>query len=331
MAEKSAVRRPVKSLAGGVPPAHQRSLLYRILHWSPVPPLIAGAVGLAIVGVVSGNPVWLGATALLVVYALATVGLNFAQGGAGMFTMATAAFVGVGGYSTAYLTTVHHWTPIAAMAAGVVISLVVASLFALLTLRVGEIYLAIATLALVEIFGSLILAYSGLTGGENGIASIPPFSIFGFTASSVVKNAVFNIVILTILAIVAAVLLRARPGRSFRAIREDALAAAGSGVKVNRSLNLAFVLAAAYASIAGSLYAHTISLVDPTTFTLDFSVSTIAMLVIGGSGSVVGAIIGAAAPIIYAFRAPIERILEKRRAIERGDPMAAPHMVEPPG
>jgi branched-chain amino acid transport system permease protein len=100
--------------------------------------------------------------------------------------------------------------------------------------------------------------------------------------------------VLSVLAVGAAIILKSQPGRAFRAIREDHLAASGAGIRVNRALNLSFVLSATYASVAGSLYAHTIAFVDPTAFTLDLSVSTIAMLVIGGSGSVVGAIIGAA-------------------------------------
>ena len=277
------------------PPSSRRAQLTEIWRRPWVPPAVAGLVGLLIVAMLGGNEPWQAATALVVVYALATVGLNFAQGASGLFTMATAAFVGVGGYATGYLTTAQHWSALAALLGGIVISLIVGSIFALLTLRVSEIYLAIATLALVEIFGGLVDAYPGITGGVNGIPAIPPLSILGFTGDSPAKIAILNIIIMTILSVIAALILAARPGRSMRAIREDKLAASGAGVSVNGSLNLAFVLSAVYGSVAGSLYATTIQYVDPTAFTLDMSVIVIAMLVIGGSGSVVGALIGAAA------------------------------------
>ena len=108
------------------------------------------------------------------------------------------------------------------------------------------------------------------------------------------KMAVFNVVLMTILAAIAGIVLRAKPGRAMRGIREDHLASRGAGIKVNRVLNLSFVLAAVYGAVGGSLFAHTIQFVDPTAFSLDISVTTIAMLVIGGSGSVIGAIVGAA-------------------------------------
>jgi branched-chain amino acid transport system permease protein len=265
-----------------------------VLHRPELPPAVACLFLLLLVGVFTGDDRWLGATALLTALAVGTVGLNFSQGAAGIFTLGTGAFLGVGGYSTAILTTTYGWSALAAAGAGVLISAAVGSLFALLTLRVSQIYLAIATLALVQIFGGLVLAYRGLTGGVDGIPAVPAPSVFGWQADTVGKVALFNVAVIALLSVGAGALLGARPGRSFRAVREDHLAAAGCGVRVNRSYSLAFVLAAVYGSVAGSLFAHTIAFVDPTAFNLDISVTAIAMLVIGGSGSVVGAIVGTA-------------------------------------
>jgi branched-chain amino acid transport system permease protein len=280
----------------------------RALQLPFVPPLILGALGVLIIELFAGDAHWLNVISLMVVYAVLTVGLNFAQGQSGLFTMGTAAFMGVGGYSTAYFTTAQHWAPILALLAGIVIALAVGGLFALLTLRISDIYLAIATLALVQIFGGLVLAYSTITNGVNGITSVPPLGIGSLVADDVLKNALLDVGILTVLAVAASLILTNRPGRAMRAVREDHLAAAGAGVGITRSLILAFVLSAIYGAIAGSLYAHTIAFVDPTAFTLDLSVTTIAMLVIGGSGSVVGAILGAfllqyAAALLTDFRA----------------------------
>ncbi len=293
------------SVRHGAGPADR---VIRVLQLPFVPPLILGALGVLIIELFAGDAHWLNVISLMVVYAVLTVGLNFAQGQSGLFTMGTAAFMGVGGYSTAYLTTAQHWAPILALLAGIVIALVIGGLFALLTLRISDIYLAIATLALVQIFGGTVLAYSTVTNGVNGITSVPPLGIGSLVADDVLKNALLDIAVLTVLGVAAALLLANKPGRSMRAVREDHLAAAGAGVGITRSLILAFVLAAIYGSVAGSLYAHTIAFVDPTAFTLDLSVTTIAMLVIGGSGSVIGAILGAfllqyAAALLTDFKA----------------------------
>ncbi|MDQ7910815.1 branched-chain amino acid ABC transporter ATP-binding protein/permease [Phytohabitans sp. ZYX-F-186] len=269
-------------------------MTYRLLHNPFAAPLAVGVVALVAVAALTGDQRWLAAVGLMATYALCTVGLNFAQGASGMFTMGHAAFMGVGAYATAYLTTAREMAPLTAMAVGAAISAAVGALFALLTLRVSEIYLAIATLALVQIFGGLLLAYPGITNGVDGIAAIPSFGVGGFEADTVAKNTIVNILVLVALAVVASAILRGKRGREFRAIREDHLAALGSGVKVNGALNLAFVLQAVFASVAGSLFAHTLAFIDPTAFALDLAVVTIAMLVIGGSGSVIGAIVGAA-------------------------------------
>ena len=258
-----------------------------------VPPLVIGALAMLAVLLFTGDPHWENGISLMALYAVLTLGLNFAQGQSGLFTMGTAAFMGVGAYSTAYLTVTLHWAAVPAMLAGVVLAMAIAGLFALLTLRISDIYLAIATLALVQIFAGLVYAYPAITNGVNGLTNVPPLGIGGLVADDVVKNATIDILIVTALAVGAALLSTGRPGRAMRAVREDHLAAAGAGVGITRTLFLAFVLAAGYGAIAGSLYAHTIQFVDPSAFTLDLSVITIAMLVIGGSGSVIGALLGA--------------------------------------
>lgn len=263
------------------------------LHQAWVQPIILGILAILLVEIFQSDPHWLSGISLMAVYAVLTVGLNFAQGQSGLFTMGTAAFMGVGGYSTAYFTVARHWTAVEALLAGVVIAMVVAGLFALLTLRISDIYLAIATLALVQIFTGLVYAYPAITNGVNGITNIPNFAIGGFVADDISKNAIADIAVLTVMGMAASLILSGRLGRAMRAVREDNLAAAGSGVGITRTLLLAFVLSAVYGAVAGSLYAHTILFVDPTAFALDLSVTTIAMLVIGGSGSVIGAILGA--------------------------------------
>lgn len=290
------------------PGAGAAERVVRLIQRPFVPPLLVGLVGTAVIELFATDAHWLSVISLMTVYAVLTVGLNFAQGQSGLFTMGTAAFMGVGAYSSAYLTVTQHWAPVPALLAGVVLCVIVGGFFALLTLRISEIYLAIATLALVQIFGGLVYAYPSVTNGVNGITNLPPLGIGGLVADDVLKNALVDVVILTVMAMAASIVLANQPGRSMRAVREDHLAASGAGVGITRSLLLAFVLAAVYGAVAGSLYAHTIFFVDPTAFTLDVSVTTIAMLVIGGSGSVVGAILGAfllqyAAALLADFKA----------------------------
>jgi ABC-type branched-subunit amino acid transport system ATPase component/ABC-type branched-subunit amino acid transport system permease subunit len=269
------------------------SRLWPALTATPTAVAVVTVIGLLLVFQFGNNNYLQDIVAFTCVYAIGCLGLNAAQGNAGLFSMAFAAFMAVGAYTTAVLTTKHGVNPLMAMLAGVACAVVLAAIFSLPTLRMGQLYMAIATIALVEIVAGLITAIPKVTNGVNGISNIPPFGVGSAHATTPRSFAAVAVVIMGVLGIAEALLLRARPGREYRAIREDDLAAAGLGIPVLRTRTLAFLVHAAYSAVAGAVFAWTYLFIDPTAFTLDASVFVIVMLVLGGSGSVLGAILGA--------------------------------------
>jgi ABC-type branched-subunit amino acid transport system ATPase component/ABC-type branched-subunit amino acid transport system permease subunit len=269
------------------------SRFWPALTSTPTAVAVVTVIGLLLVFQFGNNNYLQDIVAFTCVYAIGCLGLNAAQGNAGLFSMAFAAFMAVGAYTTAVLTTKHGVNPLLAMLAGVACAVVLAAIFSLPTLRMGQLYMAIATIALVEIVGGVITAIPKVTNGVNGISNIPPFGVGSAHATTPRSFAAVAVVIMGVLGIAEALLLRARPGREYRAIREDDLAAAGLGIPVLRTRTLAFLVHAAYSAVAGAVFAWTYLFIDPTAFTLDVSVFVIVMLVLGGSGSVLGAILGA--------------------------------------
>jgi ABC-type branched-subunit amino acid transport system ATPase component/ABC-type branched-subunit amino acid transport system permease subunit len=269
------------------------SRFWPALTATPTTVALVTIIGLLLVFQFGNNNYLQDIVAFTCVYAIGCLGLNAAQGNAGLFSMAFAAFMAVGAYTTAVLTTKHGVNPLLAMFAGVACAVVLAAIFSLPTLRMGQLYMAIATIALVQIVSGLIVSIPKVTNGVNGISGIPPFGVGSAHATTPRSFAAVAVVIMGLLGIAEALLLRARPGREYRAIREDDLAAAGLGVPVLRTRTLAFLVHAAYSAVAGAVFAWTYLFIDPTAFTLDASVFVIVMLVLGGSGSVLGAILGA--------------------------------------
>jgi branched-chain amino acid transport system permease protein len=245
------------------------------------------------------------------------VGLNLLVGTTGQLSLAHAFFLAVGAVSYCYLagrpggvaTKVSglHLPPLLAMVLAVGISGLAGLLFSPIAARLRGIYLGIASLGLVFIGQHLLNTVSKVTGGFNG-RSTPKFSLFGFRFADGHPNLfVFNVPFgeaekLWYLGLVLAVaaclftrnLLRGRPGRAMQTLRDSEVAAAVMGVNVQGYKARAFLVSSMYAGLAGVLYALSIGSVAPESFTLDVSVQYLAMIVIGGLGSVGGAVIGAA-------------------------------------
>ena len=208
----------------------------------------------------------------------------------------------VGGYTTAILMADYGvkdvWTiPIAALLTGVV-----GFLFGLPALRLSGLYLALATFAIAVSTPAVIKRFEGFTGGGSGInlfglpeltASLAPVEILG-------QELVFNdwlYYLCWTIALVAYVLawlfLRGRTGLAFRAVRDSETAAQSSGVSLPRYKTLAFGVSAAYAGVAGSLFAIATTFVNPDTFPIALSILLLVGVVVGGLGSLVGLIAGA--------------------------------------
>jgi len=226
--------------------------------------------------------------------AIATLGFVLLFGFAGQISLGQAAFYGTGAYSSAILTGTYGVSPVLGVVVGVVVSAGIAFLVGRLILRVRGHYLALATLS----FGLVVFYVAGqlpITGGTTGLPDIPKLAIGPIRFDDDLSFFYLAATVLVLLVLVADNLVRSPIGRSLRAVGDSETAAAASGVDVTGRKVLTFVIAAVLASIAGSLYAHWVGYVDPTTLDLLFSVELLVTATVGGARSVWGAPIGAAA------------------------------------
>ena len=249
------------------------------------------------------------------IYLIALLGLNILTGYTGQISLGHGAFMAIGGYTTAILMAGNEqfgqegflavsggmkdvWTiPIAGLVAGIA-----GLLFGLPALRLSGLYLALATFAIAVALPSMLKRFEEFTGGGSGInlfglpeltAGITPVEIFG-------RELVFNDwlyylcwSIALFLFAVAWLILRGRTGLAFRAVRDSETAAVSSGVSLAQYKTLAFGISAAYAGVAGSLFAIATTFVNPDTFPIALSIFLLVGVVVGGLGGLAGLVFGA--------------------------------------
>ena len=224
-------------------------------------------------------------------YSIVTLALVLLTGVAGLTSFGHAAFVGIGAYTSAVLTTTYGLSPWLSLPVALGLTSLSALIIGLLTLRLSGHYFVVGTIAwgisLYYVFGNL----QGL-GGHNGIPGIPGLSILGVSLEPERRYAylIWSVVIVALLSIVR--LLDSRPGRAIRALRSVTLAEA-FGVHTWRLKVVVFVYSALLAGGAGWLHAHYLRFVNPTPFGVDASIEYLFMIVVGGAGEVWGAIVGA--------------------------------------
>jgi ABC-type branched-subunit amino acid transport system permease subunit len=227
------------------------------------------------------------------IFAIAVLGLYFVLGMTGQLSLAQAAFFGLGAYTSAILATRFGLPVWLNLPVSVVVAAVFGVILGVPSLKLSGHYLAMTTIGFGIILDLVFFNWRPVTGGADGIPGVKPTSIFGM---SLAHPGLFFYVIWVFFAIaifVAARVARSRLGRGLNAIRENELAAEAVGVDSTRYKVAAFTLSAAYGGLAGSLWTHLALFIAPETFNFDVSVTMLAMLVIGGSTTVVGSVIGA--------------------------------------
>lgn len=229
----------------------------------------------------------------LVLSIMVVAGLSLLMGFAGQVSLGQGAFYAVGAY-TAAIMSVHGWPTLLSLVMAPVLTMIVALVIGSPLLRLRGHYLAFATLAFQLIVIDLISNLTSLTGGAPGITNIPALKIGGLRIVSGVQYSYLAWFGAMIVLIVTWNLVRSRPGRALRALATNENAAAAVGVPVGRYRLWVFVLAAGFAGLAGGIYAFYLSYVSPTSFPLLLSIEFLIMTVIGGLGTVAGAIVGAA-------------------------------------
>ena len=225
-------------------------------------------------------------------YAIVAVGLVLLTGVGGLTSFGQAAFVGLGAYTTAWLSTTHGFSPWLTLFIGLAITASVALFLGFITLRMGGHYLPLGTIAwgisLYFLFGNV-----DFLGGHTGITGIPAVSLFDLELKSS-REFYYLIWIAVLLAILAiSNLLDSRVGRSIRALKGGVVMAEAMGVNTPRTKVIIFLIAALLASVSGWLYAHLQRFVNPTPFSLTQGIEYLFMAVVGGVGHVWGAVLGA--------------------------------------
>ena len=222
------------------------------------------------------------------------VALNLLLGYAGQISLGHAGFFGLGAYLSAILTVTYGWNPWCALPASAAIVGCLAGLVAFPILKLKGHYLAMATLGLGIIIYIFFNETVDLTGGPSGLSGIPNLSIGSLSFDSDFKNyyLIWGFALLTIL--FSLNLANSRVGRALRAIHDSEVAARVVGVNARILKVQVFALSAVICSLAGGLYAHTMTFIAPSSFGFNFSVELLTMVVIGGLGSVYGPFLGAA-------------------------------------
>jgi len=225
-------------------------------------------------------------------YSIVAIGLVLLTGIGGMTSFGQAAFVGLGAYSTAYLTTQFGVSPWLALIVGVVLTAVVALLLGMVTMRLSGHFLPLGTIAwglsLFYLFGNL-----DFLGKYDGINGIPVLNLFGWHLESG-RSIYYLIWVVVLLSVVSTQnLLNSRPGRAIRALRGGGTMAEAMGVNTAWMRVVIFIYAAVLAAISGFLYAHLQRAVNPTPFGLNHGIEFLFMAVVGGVSHVWGAVLGA--------------------------------------
>jgi branched-chain amino acid transport system permease protein len=225
---------------------------------------------------------------------ISVLGLDVLMGYAGQVSLGQAGFMAIGGYTSAILATSYGVPPLAATFAGIVLSLACAFVLSIVTMRLRGAYLALATLAFGLLIDSLTVGLEDWTGGPSGLVGIPSFSIGPLVLATPTAMYLFVLALVVVIVIALFGAMRSSFGRALQAIRTDQTAAAALGINVPRYKIAAFAIAAALASLSGSLYAFDFHFLSPEMVATPRSFELITMLILGGDGTLVGGLIGTA-------------------------------------
>lgn len=242
---------------------------------------------------------------LSLIYVIAALSTNLLVGIAGIFTVSQAAVFGVGAYIVAFLMT-HEiagffTATLIAAAACIVLSIIIT----LPSLRVAGDYFVVTSFGIQLLATAIFTNWNAATGGANGLAGLLPPVFFGIELDTPRLYLPLAFVAAVLACVVYWLLMRAPFGRLLRAIREDEEAVAAAGKSVLRAKVEVAAVAGAFAAVAGSLYGHFLSYIEPASFDLNVSILMLTMVVLGGARTLRGAIVGSflllALPLILSF------------------------------
>ena len=272
---------------------------------------------------------------MICIYVILAQSLNLVIGYTGLLSIAHAAFYGIGAYSAA-LMSLKLETPflINLVCAGGISSLA-GALIGFPSLRVKGDYFVIVTFGFQVIVFSILNNWVSFTGGPMGLPGIPQPVIFGWQISSHIEFLILAGVLAGVVFLISHRIIKSPFGRILQAIREDEVFALAAGKNIAAYKVSVFMVSSAMAAIAGVIYAHYISFIDPTSFTVMESIFIISIVIIGGAGSLWGPIVGAVLlvmlPEILRFVGMPSSIAANMRQILYGGLLVAFMMWRPQG
>lgn len=228
----------------------------------------------------------------IVVYAMMALGTNIILGLAGQLSLSHAAFFAIGAYASALLTTRYGADAWSAMAVGAIVAALAGALISLVTFRVRGYYLALVTLAFAELIRITIGHWNSLTGGMMGVRAIPPFRLGSWAIDTPLSFLYLSVAVAVVALAIYDAIAYSMKGRALIAVRDDEVAAAASGLGVQRLKIVAFTLSAVFPAIGGSLMAHYYTAITPEFGSMNETVTVLVIAVIGGLGSAAGAFFG---------------------------------------
>jgi branched-chain amino acid transport system permease protein len=257
----------------------------------------AAAVGLLVAAPFGLKPYGIYLLSLWAVTTIAAIGLNLTLGYAGQISLAQAAFVGIGAYAAALLTT-QGWPLWAAFVAAPALCFVIGWALGYPALRVQHHYLAFVTLAFTTLVFLVLRNEEWLTNGVYGITGIPRPTLLGWSTKAPVDFYFFCLGVLAIVTGATWWLVRSPWGRAFMALRENPIRADSLGVDTQRYTLIAFAIGSALGGVSGALYAPLVQFIEPTAFALGLSLNLLLMVIVGGSGYFFGPFLGAAVSVL---------------------------------
>ena len=273
--------------------------------------LILGAILIAVPLVVH-SPYVMQIMIMIAIYGILVLGLEIILGQTGLFSLGHAAFYGMGAYTSALLALRLGWPLWLAAIGAIVTSALFGVALGFPVLRLRGDYLAIATLGFGEIFRLILINWDTLTHGPMGLPGIPRPHFLGQPFDRTMYY--YMIVFFFFVALAAAYrICGSFLGRAFRAIRDDDDAAEFMGISITKYKIISFVIGAVFAGFAGCLFAHYITFISPDTFTYNDSEIMLAMVFLGGAGTVIGPVIGAIVllliPEIFQFMVQADMLI----------------------
>ena len=260
----------------------------------------------------------LGMFVFIALNGLCAVGLSLVMGFAGQVSLGQAAFFAIGAYVSGVLTATWAWNGWLALAVGVVAGAIVAFVVGLPIFRLSGLLLAMATLGFGIIVYYVLVNWAAVTGGPSGLTGIPPLAIGDFRFDSDARMARLAWTALLLVLLLAGNLVDSRVGRALRAVHGSEAAAAAVAIDTARLKLGIFAVAGAITALAGGLYAHYLTFINPSPFGFAYSVELVVMVVLGGVASLWGAVLGAAAVVLLveALRATLPWIIAGHGAAE---------------